>query len=52
MLFDNPLKSILFLKDFFGYNDCFGLFTKIEKDSENSFDVHFLHDFSINMFFI
>ena len=36
-IFDNPLKSILFLKDFFGYNGCFGLFTKIEKDCENSF---------------
>ena len=36
-LFDNPLTSILFLKDFFGYDGGFGSFTKIERDSENSF---------------
>ena len=40
------LFYILFLKEFLGYNGCFGLFTKIKKEGLGIvFGVHFLHDY-------
>ena len=61
MLFDNPFSKILFSKEFLACSGCFGLFSKIKKESGASFwctfsalffhkDVHYLILYQLTKF--